>query len=269
MIITVLLFAPVAYLLYVFLTLNTLSITAVGLLLALFFLICVPFANISVSQRPWRTVLLPLLVVAVTCVTAGILLSTFSSQHPHRDNLLYSLSADDHTAVWISGDPALDRYTAQFLGKTPNRESIPNYLTGSLRRPFSAAASPIDLQPPISEIKGDEQQGDLHHLRMNVKSQRDAYIMAVRFDPKVRPVSIEISGRNIRPQSSQTGLFILLYAMGVQGADLDLILNAPSGASFWVSDYSAGLPTTIRRPPEFIADQNSDQTIVCRKYQLK
>jgi hypothetical protein len=46
-------------------------------------------------------------------------------------------------------------------------------------------------------------------------------------------------------------------------------LNAPSGVSFWVSDYSFGLPTTVRRAPEFIAAQGSDQTIVCRKYKLK
>ena len=54
--ITVLLFAPVVYLLYVFLTLSLLSIAAAGLLLSLFFLLCVPFVNIAVPQRPWRTV---------------------------------------------------------------------------------------------------------------------------------------------------------------------------------------------------------------------
>lgn len=267
-VITVLLFAPVAYLLYVFLTLSLLSIAATGLLLGLFFLICVPFANIAVPQRPWRTVLLPLFVAAAVCVAVGILQSNFSSQHPGHDHLLYSLNADDHAAVWISDDPALDEYTAQFLGKTPSREPVPNYLTGSLRTPFSASAPSIDLQPPISEIKADEQQGDLHRLRMNVRSQRDTGLMAVRFDSSVKPVSMEISGRHVKLESGQSGLFILLYGMDAQGADLDLTLNAPSGVSFWISDYSAGLPTTIRRPSEFIAAQGSDQTVVCRKYKL-
>ena len=268
-VITVLLFAPVAYLLYVFLTLSLLSIAAAGLLLSLFFLICVPFANMAVPQRPWRTIVLPLLAAAASCLAVGIFQSNHSSQHPGHDHLLYSLNADDHTAVWISDDSALDGYTAQFLGKAPRREAVPNYLTGSLRTPFSAAASPIDLQPPISEIKADEQQGALHHLRMNVKSQRNADLMVVRFDPSVKPVSMEISGRNVKPQSGQGGLFMLLHGMGAQGADLDLTLNAPSGVSFWISDYSAGLPTAIPRPPEFIAAQGSDQTVVCRQYKLK
>jgi Peptidase family M28 len=192
--ITVLLFAPMAYLLYTFLTLNFLSVAAVGLLVGLFFLICAPFLNIAVSDRPWRTILLPMLVVAAACVAAGIIQSHFSSQHPRYDNLLYSLNADDHTAVWISDDPALDGYTSRFLGKTPSRQPIPNYLNGSQRRPFSASAAVIDLQPPLSEIEADEQQGILHHLRMNVKSQRDADLIVIRFDPSAKPVS----DRNLR-----------------------------------------------------------------------
>ena len=116
-VITALLFAPVAYLLYVFLTLSLLSIAAAGLLLGLFFLICVPFANIAVPQHPWRTVLLPLFAAAAVCVAIGILQSNFSSQHPGHDHLLYSLNADDHTAVWISDDSALDGYTVQFLAR--------------------------------------------------------------------------------------------------------------------------------------------------------
>jgi len=199
---------------------------------------------------------------------AGILQSNFSSQHPRQDHLLYSLNSDDHTGVWISDDSALDGYTAQFLGKAPNREPIPNYLTGSLRTPFSAFAPPFVLQPPISEIKADERQGDLHRLQMNVRSQRATDLIVVRFDPSVKPASIEISGRNVKLQPGQSGP-LLLYGMGGPGADLDLTLNAPSGVSFWISDYSAGLPTTLLRPPELIAAQGSDQTLVCRKYKLK
>ena len=267
--ITVLVFAPVAYLIYAFLTLNLLSIIGTGLLLSLFFLICVPFVNMAVPPRTWRTILLPLFLAAAALVAAGILQSHSSSQHPRQDHLLYSLNADDRTAVWVSDDSALDGYTAQFLGGAPSRKPVPNYLTGSLRIPFSASAPPSDLRPPISEIEVHEQKGNLHRLRMNVRSQRDTDLMVVRFDPSVKPVSIEILGRNVRPQSGQNGLFMLLYGMDAQGAELDLTLNAPSGVSFWVSDYSAGLPTMIRRPSEFIAIPGSDQTIVCRKYILK
>jgi hypothetical protein len=268
-VITVLLFAPVAYLLYVFLTLGVLSISAVGLLIGLFFLTCVPFVNIAMPQRPQRTVLLPLFVAATACMAIGFLQSNFSSQHPRQDHLLYSLNADDHTAAWISDDSTLDGYTVQFLGKAPNKKPVQNYLTGSLRTPFSATAPPIDLQPPIGEIAVDEQKGSLHRLLMNVRSQRAADFMMLRFDPSVNPVALEISGRNVKLQSGQRGLFMLLYGMGAEGADLDLTMNAPSGVSFWISDYSAGLPTMVRRPAELIAAQGSDHTVVCRKYILQ
>lgn len=266
--ITVLLFAPMAYLLYAFLTLNILSIAAIGLLLSLFFLICVPFTNIAVPQRPWRTILLPLFFTAAACMAVGFFRSNSSAQHPRQDHLLYSLNADDRTAVWVSDDSALDGYTAQFLGKVPRREPVPNYLTGSLRAPLSASAPAIDLRPPVSEIEVDEQKGNLRRLRMNVRSQRNADFMVVRFDRSVQSILVEISGRSVKPQAGSGGLFMLLYGMDTQGAELDLTLNAPSGVSFWVSDYSAGLPTPIRRPAEFIAAQGSDQAIVCRKYKL-
>ena len=269
MVVTVLLFAPVAYLLFVFLTLGALSISATGLLIGLFFLICVPFVNIAMPQRPQRAVLLPLFVAATACVTIGFLQSNFSPQHPRRDHLLYSLNADDHTAAWISDDSTLDGYTVQFLGKAPNKKPVPTYLPGSLRIPFSATAPPMDLQPPIGEIAVDEQKGNLHRLRMHVRSQRAADFIVLRFDPSVNPVSLEISGRNVKLRSGQSGLLMRLYGMGTEGADLDVTMNAPSGVSFWVSDYSAGLPTIVRRPAELIAAQGSDQTVVCRKYKLQ
>ena len=49
---------------------------------------------------------------------------------------------------------------------------------------------------------------------------------------------------------------------------LELALKAPSGISFWISDYSVGLPTTQRRGSDLIAAQGSDETLVVRKYTL-
>ena len=267
--ITILIFAPIAYLLYIFLTLNLQSIAAVGLLVGLFFILCIPLISMAIPQRPWRTILLPLLAGAVVCVGIGIAQSHSSAQHPRRDHLLYSLNADDHSAVWVSYDNSLDGYTSQFISsKNTNRQALPNYLTGSQAQVLSAAAPVVDLKPPISEVKADEQNGDLHNVRMQVKSQRDAGSMLIRFDSSVQPVSIKISGRSMTPRSNSSGLALLLYGMGTEGADLELTFKADQGVSFWISDYSVGLPTTVRRSSGLIAAQGSDQTLVCRKYAL-
>ena len=267
-VVAVLLFAPVAYLLYIFLTLNLLGVAAVGLLLGLFFIISVPLINVAAPQPQWRKIVLSLLAAAIVCLGVGIAQSHPSAQHPRRDSLLYSVNADDHTAVWVSEDKALDAYTAQFLpGGTLTRQPMPNYLTGSQRQVLSGPAPVVDLQPPISEIKADEHEGELHHIRMNVRSQRGAYLMVVRFEPGVKLVSVRISGRSMSLGPNSTGP-LLLYGTGNQGVDLELALNTHSDASFWISDYSVGLPTTQRRTPELIAAQGSDQTLVCRKYTL-
>lgn len=265
---TILLFASIAYLLYIFLTLNLVSVAAVGLLMGLFFIVCIPLMNVAVPQHPWRTILLPLFAGAVVCMGIGITQSHPSAQYPREDRLLYSLNSDDHAAVWVSFDNALDAYTTQFFaGTTPNRHPAPNFLTGSQRQVFSAPAPLTDLQPPIGEVKADEHEGDLHQIRMHVRSQRDAYLMIVRFDPSVKLTSVNISGRGLRPRPDSNDP-ILLYGMGTQGVDLELKLKAPSGIAFWLSDYSVGLPTTQRRNAEFVAAPGSDQTLVGRKYTL-
>ena len=120
--------------------------------------------------------------------------------HPRRDNLLYSLNADDHTAIWASYDRGLDSFTSQFItDKTAKAQPLPKYLPNPRREAISGPAPVFGLQPPIAEIKSDEKTGDLHTLRMNVRSQRDAYALVLRFDGPVQPVSMKISGRDIAP----------------------------------------------------------------------
>ncbi|HZD92851.1 MAG TPA: M28 family peptidase, partial [Candidatus Sulfotelmatobacter sp.] len=210
MVAAVLLFAPVGYLLYVFLTLNLLSIAAIGLLLGFFFIICVPVVNMATPQPGWRVITLPLLAGAGVCLGLGIVQSHSSVQHPRRDSLLYAVNADDHSAAWVSDDRGLDVYTAQFLpGGALKRQPVPNFLAGSQRPVFSGPAPVTALQPPVIEIKANQQEGDLHHVRMNVKSQRGANRIILRLEPGVKLISVKISGRIIDIGPNSTGPLVL------------------------------------------------------------
>lgn len=264
---TILLFAPLADLLYVFLTLNILSIAAVGLLAGLFFIICIPTMNVAIPQDSWLRIAVPLVAAAAVCLGAGIVQSHSSAHHPRRDTLVYSLNADDHAAIWVSYDRALDSYTSRFISGSATPRPNPDYLTGSPRLVLSGAAPAIEMLPPISEIKADEQNGDLRIIRMNVRSQRETNLMALRFDPDVKLDALTVSGRSLKVPANSSGP-ILLYGMGAQGADLSLTLRAASAVSFWISDQSAGLPTAQIRPSDLIPGQASDVTLVCRKYTL-
>jgi hypothetical protein len=162
----------------------------------------------------------------------------------------------------------LDTYTDQFLpGGALKRQPIPNFLAGSQRPVLSGPAPIIALPPPVTEIKANEQVGDLYHVRMNVKSQRGANRIILRFEPGAKLISVKVSGRIVTASPNSTGPLVL-YGIESEGVNLEFTANAHSGVSFWLADYSAGLPTTQRRPPTLIAAQGSDETVVCRKYTL-
>ena len=264
----VLLFAPFAYLLYVFLTLNLLSIAAIGLLLGFFFILCVPLVNVATPQPRWRIIVLPLVAIAGVCLGVGVVQSHPSAQHPRRDSLLYSVNVDDHTAAWVSDDRGLDAYTAQFLpAGAIKRQPVPNFLAGSQRPVLSGPASAVALQPPVVEVKANEQEGDLHQVRMNVRSQRSADRVVLRFEQGVNLTSVKISGRIVPPSPNSIGPLVL-YGTENEGVNVEFTASAHSAISFWLADYSSGLPTTRQRPSALIPAQGSDETVVSRKYTL-
>jgi len=267
---TILLFAPLSYLLYVFLTISALSVAFVVLLLELSFLICIPAMDVSVPQGRSQRIALLLVAGAVTCIGIGLVESHSSGAHPRRDYLLYSVNTDDQTAVWVSYDATPDRFTSQFItDKAPKSQTLPRYLPSSQRRAISAPAPVVSLQPPVAEIKADEVNGDVHTLRMTVRSQReDADSMVLKFESAVQPVSLKISGRDIAPNQTSSELTLVFYGVGTKGAEVDLTIKAPSGISFWLGDQSLGLPDKRPRPENLMPGQGSDETIVCRRYVL-
>ena len=267
---TVLLFAPVAYLLYIFLTLQIITVLAVGLLLGLFFLLSIPLLNIAIPRERWRSLALVLLVCSLTSIAVGAKLSHASPQHPRRDTILYSLNSDDQTAKWISYDRSLDDWTTHFIDKAHfTNQPVPDFLAGSQRSVISAPASPVQLAPPMVEITSHTQQGETHNLRMNIRSQRGAEVLFVAFNKEVELLSLRIGGREVarRPNSKPTT--VILLGMPAKGADLELTIKALSGISFWLMDQSAGLPAEPpQRPGDLVAGDGSDVTVVCRKYSL-
>jgi peptidase M28-like protein len=267
---TVLLFAPIIYLLYVFLTLQLITIAAAAALLGIFFVACIPFMGAAVPLGNWQRAVLVLLVAGVASLIVGARESHYTTEHPRHDTILYSLNADDHSAVWISYDQAPDSWTSQFFqNKTPQRQPMPNYLAGTQRPVLAAPASPLPLAEPVAEVKADEKTGDVRKLELSIKAPGNPGAFYVGFADDVQPITVKVNGRDIPVNSSHGGLRMNLFGMGATGADLQLTVKAPSGIFFWLMDQSVGLPTEVHpRPNNFIAGDGSDITIVCRKYKL-
>jgi hypothetical protein len=264
----ILLFAPVIYFVYIFLTLQMISAAAAALLLGLFFLISLPtFGLSSISSRGWAAGLLA--VAAVVCLGCGVALSGFSSEHPRPDSIVYSLNADDNSAVWISYDRKPDDWTRQFFGANQLApRPMPNYLAGFARPLISTSTPILPLAPPIIENIEHKQEGGLHRLKLRLRSQRKAETLYLRFPEDVQPISAKVAGRDV-PVHKGSRFGLTLYAMGDEGVELELTVQAPSALSFWVMDRSYGLPVNAKpRPSNIIGMDGSDVTYVCRKYVL-
>lgn len=269
--IAVLLFAPIAYLLYIFLTLQLVTIVAVGLLIGWFFLVSAPLLNVALPPEKWRPAVLLLLAGAITCIVIGAKQSRYNARYPWRDSIVYSLDTDHHTAAWLSYDQSLDSWTSQFIPNThQHRQPMPDYLGGLEWPMFSGPAPVSDLAPPIADVKANQIVDNLHKIQINVRSQRNANRIVLGFGKGVRPIAIKIAGRELVPVQNSQGLSITLVGPFAKGTDLELTFRAQSSVVFWVMDGSYGLPDVGNRirSQDFMAREGSDQTIVCRKYQL-
>jgi hypothetical protein len=268
--VTILLFAPLAKLLYVFLTLQLITLIAVGLLLGFFALICMPIMNLAVPFVRWHRVVLSLLAAGLISLGVGIYSSHHTKEHPRHDTVLYSLNADDNSATWISFDHSVDDWTAQFFPKQPpDSKPAPNYLGGSSRKVLSASATAQRLPPPQAEIETNEKSGDVYRIKMKVRSQRDASAIYLKFGTDSQPLSVRVGAREFAFGPGPGSTALSLYAIGAQGIELELTIQARSGVSFWLVDQSTGLPMEARpRPSDFMASDGSDVTFVCRKYSL-
>jgi Peptidase family M28 len=266
---TILLFAPIIYLLYIFLTLQLLTVLGVGLLIGVAYSLCAQFLDIAVPPKASRVAVVMLLFCALTSILAGISLSGPSLSHPRRDSIIYSVNADDHTAALISYDAWLDGWTAKVFGnKAPSRKPAPDYLGGLSRPVFWSSTAALDMAPPVAEIKADQQDSGSRKVLLKVKPGRKSSVISIVFAAGTHPVSLSIGGRTI--DFVRDGLSsVKLFGMKADSIELEFTLSGSSKASFWLMEQAAGLPDLVGpRPNGFMAAAHSDETLVCRKYDL-
>ena len=268
--VAVMLFAPMAYLVYVFFTMHWTTVAIVGLLIGVFCVLCASFLTMAVPPGGSRLAMVFLLICGFFSLGTGAVLSHPGPEHPRHDTIFYSLNADEHRAAWITWDRSVDDWTSQFFANQPPRlQPMPDYLAGVQRSVLSAPASDLRPEPPVANIKADEKDGAFRRIRMNVRSMRNANVLRMTFDAKVRLVSVKIGTREIVAGRNSGSFGVSLLGMDANGADLEFRLEAPAGISFWLEDESFGLPDgTHPRPANFIAGQGSDEVLVCRKYSL-
>ncbi len=268
---TILLYAPLMYLVYLFLTLQMITAAAAGFLVALFFAVGAPLLNVSVpAGKPLRRMSGILGSLIVVCLVAGIILSRTSAVHPRFDTIFYSVNSDERAAAWLSYDQSLDSWTSHFFPAAQRRrQAMPDYIGGSLRPVWTTPATLVDLAPPEVEVKENVKAGEGRRLRLVVRSHRDARMVLLRFEKSIRVSAANIGGRELAiHQRANEPFTISLYGFKQDEIDLDLTVESPNDLVFWAMDESGGLPVSSERPPDHLAWYGSDVTLVSRKYSL-
>lgn len=263
----ILLFAPMSYLLYIFLTLQPITVLAIGLLLGAGFLLCGPFFEIAAPQQAWRAAVLLTFVSALACMAAGITVSGHTPLHPRRDTMVYSINADTHKAAWISYDRSLDAWTSKVISNKPARVPAPEYLAGSARPVFISTATLIESPAPTAEMESDQQEQGFRHVRIRIASARKAAVTSLIFDAQSHPESVRIGERMIPFGKNPGAQRVRLWGLGDKNLALEFTFRGPKKLSFWLMDQTFGLPIALSpRPAEFMAGEGSDVTLIGRKY---
>ncbi|AUC82798.1 M20/M25/M40 family metallo-hydrolase [Lacinutrix sp. Bg11-31] len=108
--------------------------------------------------------------------------SSFKPDTPKPNSLIYSLNTDTNKAHWATYDHVLDSWTANFLGKTPNKASSSNNTIFSSKYKTTLSytkEAPLKALPnPIIEITSDTIINSQRQFKITVTPQREVQ----RFD---------------------------------------------------------------------------------------
>lgn len=269
-----LIFAPLTYLLFVVLGMNSTALAVIGAVIGVL-LMCGAMLMPRISH-PLRRLVSILLLVSVALVGVGLWMSRFSAEHPQRNSVLYSLDADESKAAWVSYDDAADAWTAQFLTGSASRGSIPGLLAGNSREVLHGPAELLPLTPPTAAVVDDRRDGDRRVVKLHLSSPRDADALLMRLPAELKISSIVVNGRShdIDASGESRAAWLLRYnAPPPEGVEIELHMETPRPFTLWLADRAYGLPempgkTYRPRPAEMISSYGSDVTLVTRQYRF-
>jgi Peptidase family M28 len=222
--------------------------------------------------------LLPILAFAgalVLCIFAAKT-TRYSSTHPKPSLLSYALDADTGKAVWTSSTNRVDPWTAQYLGSSPSRGKLPDFVPDWYPIDFLQHEAPsLPLPPPIAEVFVDHTEGAVRRLILHISTPRHARTLHVGV-AQAEVLSASVDGHDLGKTSEarwhQAGHWGFDYANPpADGIDLQLQVQAAGPVTVVLVDRSSGLPIIPGanfppRPPDSMPIHSGDQTMVRRSF---
>jgi hypothetical protein len=222
----------------------------------------------------WRAPVLSFAAVVVVLLVAGSFTSTYDESRPKPNSLLYVLDSDTGKAVWASLDRSPDAWTSLFLGASPPRRRLDEFVPDLPLRFLVADAKPADYPAPELHLVEQKTEGDTRILRLRLQSQRDAAIAELHAPPgRVQKAMVdgkrfESLSMNPLTRPRRSSWSIEYVGLPKEGIDLTLRFDGLEPVEFRVIDQTYGLPLTPRseRPASFMPSfYGTDLTLVTRR----
>jgi hypothetical protein len=267
-----LILVPLAYMFFVSLFLSYIGLAAAAFLLTTLLAMARPLFDRLADRSKFS--LIVVFLVSASLIGAGLRLTVWSADHPHRDTLVYSVNTDENKAKWVSYDAAPDSWTTRILGSNPRTQSDAAYTAGLDRPVLARDATMVPLSPPFVAITQDTVLDGEQTIRLQITSTREARSFVVRLPSELKLVAAGWNGdvQEIHENSpANLPWTCRFYNAPREGASLEFRFPARHPIRVWIADTTPGLPTIpplSPRPDDTTPAYGSDVTLVAKALDL-
>jgi hypothetical protein len=274
---TLLIFIPLLKGFYTALGFTTIGAPLLSVTFGLLFLLLFPFLD-KVLESAGKS--LPIVALAAALVLSLVAAKTtrYSRAHPKPSLLAYALDADTGKALWTSSTNRLDSWTAAYLGSSPSRGKLPDFVPDWYPIEFLQHEAPaVALVPPLLELSLDRTDGATRTLLLHISTPRHARTLHIGLS-QTEVFSATVDGHDLGKPSEarwrQPGHWGFDYVNPpAEGLDVEIRLRASGPVTIVLVDRSSGLPAIPganfpSRPDDSMPIHSGDQTMVRRSFVL-
>ena len=222
--------------------------------------------HLAVIARPRKWWLPTIMgIVAVVCLVAGHLTSSYTAERPLQDGVVYGSNADGDRAYWLSWG-GLDAWTRQFFEEDDAQGDYREFFPDAYPAAYKAPAPPADVRPANVEQLDATAPGTFH---VRVVPPPGAYTVHLFAMPYKTAVTYYVGDRPIEAEDG----WMLYWTPPAEGFDVTVKAPGLDSLKLRVLAFTLGLPTipgfTYAARPAWIipsADTGQNSTWVAKTF---